>query len=121
MDQELILFIEFIAAILSIVLFFKIWGMTNNIKKIKSRYINSNDLKLAQIEFLKGNKSKAKDLLDNTLFSVITDLKNSSDQSQYDKKINFIINNLADQYQKMELEMPNIENIRSFSKISELL
>ena len=35
-----------IVALLNIILFFKVWGMTNNVKRIMSFYIHKNGIKL---------------------------------------------------------------------------
>lgn len=48
---------------LQIILFFKIWGMTNDVKQIKESLPNTPDnLSPAQMEFIIGNADKAKGL-----------------------------------------------------------
>ena len=50
--------------ILQIILFFKLWGMTNDVKKIRKSLPNvSSDLSPAKIEFIIGNTDKAKEML----------------------------------------------------------
>lgn len=50
--------------ILQIILFFKLWGMTNDVKKIrKSLPYVSSDLSPAKMEFIIGNTDKAKEML----------------------------------------------------------
>ena len=50
--------------ILQIILFFKLWGMTNDVKKIRKSLPNvSSDLSTAKMEFIIGNTDKAKEML----------------------------------------------------------
>ena len=50
--------------ILQIILFFKLWGMTNDVKKIRKSLPNvSSDLSPAKMEFIIGNTDKAKEML----------------------------------------------------------
>ena len=50
--------------ILQIILFFKLWGMTNDVKKIRKSLPNvSYDLSPAKMEFIIGNTDKAKEML----------------------------------------------------------
>lgn len=49
--------------ILQIILFFKVWGMTNDVKQIKESLPNTPDnLSPAQMEFIIGNTDKAKEM-----------------------------------------------------------
>ena len=50
--------------ILQIILFFKLWGMTNDVKKVRKSLPNvSSDLSPAKMEFIIGNTDKAKEML----------------------------------------------------------
>ena len=50
--------------ILQIILFFKLWGLTNDVKKIRKSLPNvSSDLSPAKMEFIIGNTDKAKEML----------------------------------------------------------
>jgi len=55
--MELIAIISLIAAILQIILFFKIWGMTNNIKALKKYHLNENvfETKLEMARYIRTN------------------------------------------------------------------
>ena len=55
MSVFLILFIGIIFAILNIILFFKIWGMTNNIKLLTSIYRHEKGIHKADVFDEKGN------------------------------------------------------------------
>ena len=39
--------IALVVALMNIILFFKVWGMTNNVKRIMSFYIHMNGIKVA--------------------------------------------------------------------------
>lgn len=51
--------------ILQIVLFFKIWGMTNDVRDLKERYFNLNPLKQKNISFANDTPFKENDLVVN--------------------------------------------------------
>lgn len=56
--------------ILQIILFFKLWGMTNDVKKIKSSLpISLEGISPAKIEFAIGNKEKAKEMVKREFIS----------------------------------------------------
>lgn len=62
---EFLSIILLIFGVLQIILFFKMWGMTNDIKKIKNKYIKEGypaGTSPAKIEFIIGNKEKAKEM-----------------------------------------------------------
>lgn len=60
--------ITLVVAILQIFLFFKIWGMTNNIKKIKENMIFDTQNNEVAKYVLLGQKDKAKEILIDTFF-----------------------------------------------------
>jgi hypothetical protein len=51
-----IMVIILIVAMFNIILFFKIWGMTNNVKRIMSFYIHKNGIKLTDDGTTSGNE-----------------------------------------------------------------
>ena len=56
--------------ILQIILFFKLWGMTNDVKKIKSSLpISLEGISPAKIEFAIGDKEKAKEMVKREFIS----------------------------------------------------
>lgn len=67
--------------ILQIILFFKIWGMTNDVKKIRQQRDNSeinNLINEAQIHSLKGDKEKATQLYKNAFYASLSHLYNEA-------------------------------------------
>lgn len=68
--EDGILIIYIVAAILGIILFFKVWGMCNNVRDIKKQLIQDRDF-AAKYKFLMGigEKERAKELLINRILS----------------------------------------------------
>lgn len=77
-----IIFIVF--GILQIILFFKIWGMTNDVSNIKSKlnFTNHSLLEKAEIAGLSGNYQLAKKLLDKGYSKIMEGLK-ADEASEY--------------------------------------
>jgi hypothetical protein len=42
--DEFMIFIYIVGGILSVILFFKVWGMTNDIRKIRRKYVDSTNI-----------------------------------------------------------------------------
>lgn len=64
--------------ILQIILFFKVWGMTNDIKELKNELISIPDKWTLNKAILKGDKRKIEEILFNAMFICI---KNAFDDS----------------------------------------
>lgn len=78
--------------ILQIILFFKLWGMTNDVKKIKSSLpISLEGISPAKIEFAIGNKEKAKEMVKREFISDVYKIYRevlSYEYSQYQQERN---------------------------------
>lgn len=46
---EFIAIVSLVAGILQIILFFKVWGMTNDIRELKKDHFNENDMGLVPV------------------------------------------------------------------------
>ena len=66
-----------IAVIFQIILFFKIWGMTNDIKEIKAKIPDNDRIRDAELAYLMGNSDIAKRILDEYLKMTIEQEKES--------------------------------------------
>ena len=82
------LLLEIILALLFIVLFFKIWGMTNDINKMSGDVrdiLNKRDdnISLASTAFSMGNKEAVKVFLDSGVFRDISALLNKTISISY--------------------------------------
>lgn len=88
--ETLLVVIFVVFGILQIVLFFKLWGMTNDIRKIKKQSIDDRRLVDAKTAYLNGQIAIAKKLLDDGLRIVDTDLErdpNSQEFNEWRKRI----------------------------------
>lgn len=83
MEQALII-ILFVFGILQIILFFKVWGMTNDVKKIANPKDEEEDklIKNAQLYELEGNKEMAFDCYKRAFLMSVLELyeRTSSDK-----------------------------------------
>jgi hypothetical protein len=133
--DSFIVFITFIGAILDIILFFKLWGMTNDIRELKKDHFDNHmpedvpQLRayLREHYFL-GDKDKVKralilDFLDNL------NIKCNSSRSSYleadnpmlDTDITKYVEKLKIQFAKVNLDVPSeILNLKTFRDYYEL-
>ena len=98
--------ISVIFGILSLILFFKVWGMCNNISRINKK-INKNDDIETTIEFLLriGEKEKAKEVLLNRILTNDT-IFNSSSSLTPDEKIQEICDLYKDELETLGINIP---------------
>ena len=133
--ESIVVFITFIGAILDIILFFKLWGMTNDIRELKKDHFDNHmpedvpQLRayLRENYFL-GDKDKVKralllDFLDNL------NTKCNSSRSSYigttnpvlDTDITKYVEKLKSQFAKVNLDVPSeILNLKTFRDYYEL-
>lgn len=95
--------------ILQIILFFKMWGMTNDVKQIRNKLAPDSPEHFAR-EILKGDSNTA-DLLFNALYGELYDAYNKlSEQEAYEE----IIKSYKKSYKKAGLAFPAVfENVKS--------
>lgn len=116
----LLLIILLIFAVLQIVLFFKIWGMTNDIKSIKEKINPKDRLWETKRAILKGNKEMASSLivdamLDDIQASIFSHYGSMNSMKEVKEKYEPI-------FEKVEVEMPEaIRKLESFSDVTNLL
>jgi len=116
--NSIVTFFSFIsvgAAILQIILFFKLWIMTSDVKSIKSKINHKGVTRKAQIAFLKGNKDEARELLHTAIFiSLLESAEESGDDinefNQYLIKISLTYKPICE---KMGLDMIDLEKYRN--------
>lgn len=60
---KFLMFVLFVWGILEVILFFKVWGMTNNVKQIKTELTRSNTTELFRKYRLFGQNDKAAEIL----------------------------------------------------------
>lgn len=79
--EEVLLIVTAVGGILQIILFFKIWAMTNDVKSIRNK--EPDLLKQAQLSILKGDKKKAYELFYDSFLAEVIDAYNDSDSDYY--------------------------------------
>lgn len=110
--------VTLVAAVLQIILFFKVWAMTNDVKKLRENcgYSNESNFNLEIRKLLaSGSKEKAKEMLLNRFYDNIAELNYSGlDQSgnNYDQ----ITKNIDADFLKLKEGLTN-----DLSKIGEQL
>ena len=110
---EIIALITIAAAVLQIILFFKVWAMTNDVRTLREKYAAPNGSNFnSEIRKLlcSGNKEKAKELLLNRFYDNISNL-NYSDIDK-DGNVDQIKKNIDADFMKLKTELEN-----NFAKI----
>lgn len=104
--EDFMVLISVIFGILSLILFFKVWGMCNNISRINKK-INKNDDIETTIEFLLriGEKEKAKEVLLNRILTNDT-IFNSRSSLTPDEKIQEICDLYKDELETLGINIP---------------
>ena len=74
--------------ILQIILFFKIWGMTNDIKQIKNKYLSSDKFKRATTPSDQSTKFKVGDLVIDIKTDKQMRIKDITEEGKYSCYIN---------------------------------
>ena len=116
----LIMIVTIAAAVLQIVLFFKIWVMCDDIRAIRGNFSLSSDFRFnIRKMILLGDKEKAKELILNRFFEAIKDVNYKDAASDEAKKYNDkeflrIKQELENALSKIGEEMPEeIKNLKS--------
>ena len=118
--------LTFVGALLNIILFFKIWGMTNNVKRIKEKMVpdSSGGLteELNMLHFM-GKDKECEEIILREFYSQLRWKLNSArinmTEEDYNKTIDEPISNFTDivavQYKKIGKEMPEmIKNLKTY-------
>ncbi|MGP1420043.1 MAG: hypothetical protein ACTTKI_00425 [Tannerella sp.] len=115
----LLFFAGAIAVILNIMLFFKIWGMTDNVKLLEARVAviqqcnlekqkmpdGENRFIKAQAQWIRGNKDAAKQILDDMFYENLADIFDL--ENSFEDEYNSLIARYSRIYQKMGLPEPD--------------
>lgn len=115
-------FIMIVFGVLQIILFFKVWGMTNDVKQIKNGLPHApNNVSPAKIEIAIGNVDKAKELIKREFIIDLYDTYKNAVDAEWGKS-NFIEEGYSKEYDKLKQlytkRFANIEDYIDFSKYS---
>lgn len=108
--------------VLQIILFFKMWGMTNDVKQIKNGLPHApNNIPLAKIENALGNVDKAKELIRRDFIIDLYDIYKNAVDAEWGKS-NIVEDIYLKEYDKLKQlyakRFANIEEYIDFSKYS---
>lgn len=116
--MEFVIFISIIYTIFTLILMCKVWVQTDNVKKIKDKYIDS-DYRIREILtlYFTGNISEAYNALNkrvyNLILKCISDLPYTYYAQQINAKIKDIIEKHKSVYKLLGKDMP--ENLANFN------
>jgi hypothetical protein len=121
---EFVSIVMIVFGILQIILFFKLWGMTNDVKKLRNKFAYTDDFNFEVRKSLAlGEKAKAKGLIINSFFEAVhkqivnatydTDVDNSK-FSQYKNELEKELNKIGE---KMPDELKNINSYEDFQNL----
>lgn len=105
-------------AFLQISLFFKLWGMANNVKKISSKqlsFLDNKRIEEAQICLLKNESEKALDLYRQAFFMFVSDLYNKTLTDGSERKKEYWTEHYAKIVRFFRSSLQNFDNSIDFS------
>lgn len=120
---EIVAIISFIAGILQIILFFKVWGMTNDIRALKRDHFSETSIEtfyqkaiFARENLVLGKKDKVKTmLLKHFMYNL------EQNYTKEDDSIKPYVESLRKQYAKFGEELPEyISNLQTFGDYHQL-
>ena len=110
MEDFIYIIILLIVAILNIILFFKIWGATNNIKQIKEILSNKSTDSLRFL-LLTDENNKIYDDLNKNLFNDLCNIARkyieTTEDISFEKEKKQILQKYSKYYSKINKEIPN--------------
>ena len=103
---KFLIFILFVWGILEVILFFKVWGMTNNVNQIKTELTRSNTKELFRRYRLLGQNDKAAEIL---IQMFLNDMEKyiHSDRYYSGEKIENKVAELEFQLSELGVKLPN--------------
>lgn len=120
--SNFILIIIIIAGVLQIVLFFKVWVMTNDVRKIREKM--DADLEIDRIDkmriaLLRGDKQKAIELLTDKLATEL--VKKSSEDNISPEGIKIIKEKYAEEFARLGVDELPIKDVYTQKEINGLM
>lgn len=91
--------------LLQIMLFFKLWGMANNVSDIKTKVLKSELINDAKTAYLNGHPDIAKKLLDDGLMYALSECK----ENHYSQEAKINKERIISTYKYLGIEMPYVK------------
>lgn len=120
--SNFILIIIIIAGVLQIVLFFKVWVMTNDVRKIREKMdadFEIDRIDKMRIALLRGDKQKAIELLTDKLATEL--VKKSSEDNISPEGIKIIKEKYAEEFAKLGVDELPIKDVYTQKEINGLM
>lgn len=98
--------------ILQIILFFKVWNMTDNVKLIRKEIDNKNLLSTACVSFIKGDLEEAERLANESFLyevSKLSSLKDKSEWVEWDMEYWKLVKKYTNIFKKLDRPHPDFE------------
>lgn len=101
-------------SILQIILFFKIWGMTNNVKRIWKNMNNGKIFSKANLSYIQGNIDEAEKLLNEAFLLDVVNLSQiTSDWDEWDAGYNSLEEKYQRSFAKINRPAPDFKKYRN--------
>lgn len=116
--MEFVIFISIIYTIFTLILMCKVWMQTDNVKKIKDKYIDSN-YRIREILtlYFTGNISEAYNALNKRVYNLMLKCISNTQYTDYVQQINAKIKDIIEKhksvYKLLGKDMP--ENLANFN------
>lgn len=123
-----IIVVLIVLGVLQIILFYKIWIMTDNVKEMKEQFVGNPDQWSLNKAILKGDKSKISDILFNSMFAKIKKYYDDTIPDYDGTKVEIFVNLISElkkdykeKYLKYGIDFPEaIEKIEKPEDIENL-
>lgn len=99
--------------ILQIILFFKLWGMTNNVKRIRNKIKNEDYLSKACVAFIKGDVEETEKLLNDAFLQEVANLSEASkDYEEWVGQLSLVEAKYKKAFSKIDKPAPDFDKYR---------
>lgn len=107
--------IVIVFGVLQIILFFKMWGMTNNTKRIWSKMNESNHIEKACASYIKGDIDETEKLLNEAFLLEIAKLSAADleDFEEWASRLSKIIGKYTKAFKKIDRPAPDFDKYRN--------
>lgn len=99
--------------ILQIILFFKLWGMTNNVKRIWDKINNEGHLSKACVSFIKGDIEETEKLLNDAFLQEVANLSEATkDYEVWNVGFSKVEERYKKAFSKIDRQAPDFDKYR---------
>lgn len=95
-EEAILIIIPIVAAILQIILFFKVWAMTTDVRKMKIKYLNEDYYHIIRKHLALGETDKARELIINYFLGKIADPNNNESFESLKSKLEKMLQKIGE-------------------------